>query len=354
MNRRVVLVLAALLLLTRPAWAEPIAMDPAHWNALGTEVRFGQAHGREAVFLREATATLEGVQFETGVIEFDLLTDGRRSFPGVRFRGVDTDNFENFYLRPHQSGNPDANQYQPVFDNSAGWQIYYGPEYSSPTRYRFNAWMRVRIEVAADSARVFIDSEAPVLEVHDLKRDRRAGFVALSDPGGGAYFSNLSITHGAIADAAPAAPAVLPSGLVRSWLVSLPIAEAAAYEIAAADRLNTLAWSRLEVESNGVANLARVAAVSEEAPTVLARVILHADRERSVRMRFGFSDRVRLFLNGAVVYDGDDTNSSRDYRFLGTVGLFDAVHLRLRRGENEIVMAISEQFGGWAAIAAFE
>ena len=47
-------------------------------------------------------------------------------------------NYENFYIRPHQSGNPDANQYQPVFNGSASWQLYYGPEYAAPVEYRYD------------------------------------------------------------------------------------------------------------------------------------------------------------------------------------------------------------------------
>jgi hypothetical protein len=39
---------------------------------------------------------------------------------------------------------------------------------------------------------------------------------------------------------------------------------------------------------------------------------------------------------------------------IGTVGLFDAAHLPLRRGRNEIVLAVTENIGGWAAMAAFD
>jgi hypothetical protein len=38
---------------------------------------------------------------------------------------------------------------------------------------------------------------------------------------------------------------------------------------------------------------------------------------------------------------------SRDYRYLGTIGLFDSVTLPLKAGENEIWIAVSEAFGGW-------
>ena len=71
-------------------------------------------------------------------------------------------------------------------------------------------------------------------------------------------------------------------------------------------------------------------------------------------MRFGYSDRARIYLNGELLFAGDAGWRTRDYRFLGTVGLFDAVGLQLEEGENTLVIAVSETFGGWAVMAELE
>ena len=42
---------------------------------------------------------------------------------------------------------------------------------------------------------------------------------------------------------------------------------------------------------------------------------------------------------------------SRDYRFLGSIGWYDTVWLPLEQGENELVLAVSETFGGWGVQA---
>jgi hypothetical protein len=68
-------------------------------------------------------------------------------------------------------------------------------------------------------------------------------------------------------------------------------------------------------------------------------------------MRFGYSDRVRVFLNGRLVYAGNDSFATRDPNFLGTVGLFSELALPLRSGANELWFAVSETFGGWAITA---
>lgn len=45
---------------------------------------------------------------------------------------------------------------------------------------------------------------------------------------------------------------------------------------------------------------------------------------------------------------------SRDYRFLGTVGYFDEVYVDLKKGKNELWIAVSETFGGWGVKAQLE
>jgi len=54
-----------------------------------------------------------------------------------------------------------------------------------------------------------------------------------------------------------------------------------------------------------------------------------------------------------LLYRGNDTVRSRDYRFLGSIGYFDALYLPLQKGENEILMAVSEDTGGWGLQAKF-
>jgi hypothetical protein len=54
------------------------------------------------------------------------------------------------------------------------------------------------------------------------------------------------------------------------------------------------------------------------------------------------------------VFSGDNTYRSRSQRYLGVVTVEnDAVYLPLRRGENELVVAVAESFGGWGLIARF-
>ncbi|QGZ95912.1 hypothetical protein [Terricaulis silvestris] len=338
------------------AYAAPVAVDDPRWELAGAEAEVVEFQGQRALHLTGAIAKLGDANFETGVIEFDMaVPSNAQSFPGVYFRGVDDFNYEHFYFRPHQNGNPDTMQYTPVMNGMTGWQIY--SQYNARTRLPINAWFHVRMEVAADSARIFLGSDEPVLIVGDLKREPVAGYFMIRGSLGGAYFANIDITPGNPAAAPPETPPELPQGLVRTWRVSAAMAEADAFAAAAGNRLSAVNWTALQVESNGVLNLARVAVHAQETTAAMARLTVQSDRQRSVEMRFGFSDRVRIYVNGALLYAGDDSQNSRDYRFLGTVGWYDALHIPLRRGANEIVFVVSEGGegrigGGWAASAA--
>ena len=65
----------------------------------------------------------------------------------------------------------------------------------------------------------------------------------------------------------------------------------------------------------------------------------------------GYSDAAAVFVNDTLTYKGNNGYLTRDYRYLGTIGLFDSVALPLQAGENEIWIAVSESFGGWGIMA---
>ncbi|MEP3390293.1 MAG: hypothetical protein ABJO02_19025, partial [Reichenbachiella sp.] len=81
--------------------------------------------------------------------------------------------------------------------------------------------------------------------------------------------------------------------------------------------------------------------------TVFAKVTIQSDKDQLKYFEFGYSDRVVTILNGKPIYKGTNFWRSRDYRYLGTIGLFDGVYLDLKKGKNTLLLAVSESFGGW-------
>jgi hypothetical protein len=332
--------------------------DSSAWDIHAAESRVEPYRGRSALFLRDGAAWLKGSRFQNGIIEFDVVFSNVGGFPGIAFRAATRSDFELFYLRQNLSGGPHATQYTPVLHGLYAWQIYAGPAWEGAAHWTYDRWMHVRLFVRGSRAELFVDGDSAVQIVGRLRGPNGAGEIGLLS-GTGARFANVVVRPGAgIAPdttGTPYLPAVrdsTPATVVHSWRVSAPFPEAT---LGTLTELTAVpgggAWNVLDVEERGIANLARLAGNGDGRNTVVAAATLTSDRERTVRVRFGYSDRVRVFLNGRLLYAGNAGFGTRDPEFLGIVGLFDELELPLRRGPNELWFAVSETFGGWAVTA---
>jgi hypothetical protein len=62
-----------------------------------------------------------------------------------------------------------------------------------------------------------------------------------------------------------------------------------------------------------------------------------------------------VYLNGRPVYAGNNTIGAREHGFLGLLNPDnDAVYLQLKEGDNELMLAVTEFFGGWGFICRLD
>ena len=347
--------------LVSPLNGQEYPLVAQHWEVTGAGHVFENFKGKPSLYLFRGNAELKsGLRFFTGMIEYDVFVTERRGFPRVRFRIQDPANYEEFYIRPHQSGNPDANQYTPVFNGIAAWQLYYGSEFSAPVHYRFDQWNHIKLVIAEDRAEIYInDMETPAIHTPKLKRTPKSGTLGLGVSGpSGFYFADFKVTpqsNPALkTTAAPEAP--LASGMIQSWQVSGSFPESRLEGVYMLDKKmkEGLAWQSIAAEDKGYANLARVAVRAGDDNTTFARVVIHSDTKQVKKLSYGFSDRARVYLNDQIITGGNNDYASRDYRYLGTMGYFSDVYLPLKKGRNELWIAVSENFGGWGVMARFE
>jgi hypothetical protein len=336
--------------------ALPAVADPAwdHWNIAAKQSKTERYLGRDSLFLDNGSAWLDDANFQDGVIEFDVAASAQTGFHGLAFRAADHDNFEEVYLRSHLSDKPDATQYTPVFNGLWGWQIYSGPRFTQPVTIVPDRWVHVRVVVRGQRLELSVDGKTVVFP--QLIRPIAAGAVGFNVSLTPAHFANFVMKRGENpppegGDGAPAVAA--PAGVVASWRVSTTFDEKRLDSLGDLDPASwrDLTWDSLEPSSRGIANLAMLRKLDGDRNTVFAATTLHADEARRVLLRFGFSDKVRVYLNGRPLYRGNDAFQTRDSTFLGTVGLFDELILPLKRGDNELWFAVSEGFGGWAVVA---
>lgn len=317
--------------------------------------------GREALIFSFGRLWLDDSNFTDGVIEFDIAFDDRFGFAGVIWRGSEDGDREYLYVRTGNSGAGDALQYTPIQNGNSAWQIYSDSHAQAAPGFTYEGWNHVRLVVVEDRADVFINGATePTLHIPDLQTERGNGQIGFQASGrqGQARLSQIMFRPLGPGDMiiGTAEPAVIPQGTISDWSVSTAFAES---EVS--DRIelspnwsSTSDWQRLAVESHGIANISRIIARSREANTVYLTTQIDTASPQRRRLRFGYSDRLRLFLNGQLIFDGDSGWRARDFRFLGTIGLFDAVVLDLQPGENILTAAVSETFGGWGWMAAIE
>ena len=154
-----------------------------------------------------ALARLEGVTFESGEIEVDILApQGTRSaFVGIAFRIQDEKQMDLVYFRPQKFGEPKkkgdlVGEVQYSSEPKYGWSRLRN---KFPLKYEKRlpkapenqaAWFHARIVVEGAKVRVYVDGATePCLTVEESLSGRTQGGVGLWTWSGGA-FANLKIT----------------------------------------------------------------------------------------------------------------------------------------------------------------
>ncbi|MBN1492037.1 MAG: hypothetical protein JXA69_19140 [Phycisphaerae bacterium] len=79
---------------------------------------------------------------------------------------------------------------------------------------------------------------------------------------------------------------------------------------------------------------------------MILKTTIGSESETCVKMHFGYSDAVAIFLNGRPLFWGNSAWRSRNMAFGGWVNYNDAVYLNLTKGRNELAAVVGEVFGG--------
>jgi len=346
-------------LFTRAQETTPVPFDSLHWNIEAKEVIKEEFQGQACIRMVDGAAYLKD-SFENGIVEFDISFDKERSFPGLMFRIADAKNFEFLYLRPHHSGDPDAIQYCPIVYGNDTWQLYAGEGFGAQKDFAMNAWIHVKVVISGERAELYLNHESnPSLYMYQLQRKATPGGLALDNHSAAkvrfANFSYAKVDNPPLKNPLKMLPPVA-TGIVRQWQVSNIFNEKtlSGQVLLNKDVLNRLSWQPIATEELGFINIGKYLPKTMEQNTVFARFAIVSSKAQIEKMAIGFSDRCRVYLNGQLLYAGNNGFKSRDYRFYGTIGFWDELFLDLKKGSNEVTIAVSEDFGGWGVEARFD
>lgn len=338
--------------------------DPAWDLSHASESRVEDYKGRKSLFLK-GKAFIDQINIADGVVEVDVTTPNPRAFAGILFRTQSPTEYEEMYIRLHKSGSPDAIQYTPVFKNVAAWQLY-GPGYGWGTAaFDRNEWIPLRIEFSGQEVKIFAGQANNAVLLSRLRRDEQSGGLGVWSLFG-AYFSNFRYSEKSASKNNLEEPAP-EQGVITDWNLSNAFW---AHDVNLTERpsaANTN-WHTVNSEPTGLINLSRYLPENElrELPDdgdfdagqaavgAFAKTVITSESDQIKKLHFGYSDNVVILLNGRPIYTGKSGFRARDPLFQGMIGYHDAVFLDLNQGENELIFAVSEVFGGWGFMAKFE
>lgn len=344
------------------AQAIDVPFDSSHWTIDAPHVAFVEHLGRPSVRLGGGSALLRNVQFQDGTIEVDI-SGKPNGFAFLVFRAASANDGEDVYLRMGLSGTPDAVQYMPMYRGLGAWKLYHGPGYTASAVFDAHAWTHLRVDVEGRRATVFVgDATVPTMTVPEFEGPRSIGAIGVFEgtPGGSSdsvLFSNFRYTPRAPVGTPVVAAPSTRAGVIRNWSLSsaVPVDRATTIDsLPSVARTDRTGWLSVEAEPNGLLNFARHRAMAGPRTLVVARTVIHADRAEIRRLNFGYSDDVTVFLNGRPLYSGRNGYQARYPSSLGLMTQDDAVFLPLRAGDNELLLAVAEVFGGWGISARLE
>lgn len=298
-------------------------------------------------------AYLKDTDFENGVIEFDMAVTGARAYPGILFRMKSLKEYERIYIRPHLSKVfQNVIQYEGTFNGLDSWQLYYGPGKSSSADIPQNKWFHVKIEVMNDKALLYLNNQPqPAMFITELAQGISRGMLAVhGSKDGSAYFSNFTYEKRSDITMPDTEPQDLPLGMITDWELSKPYKynQADPEELPEKQGITDLNWQKIKSLPNGLVDVSRYYGRLGQTPDIIwAKTIITADKAETKQYAFGYSDIISIFLNGKLLFTGNSSYTSRDGNFQGIVGLNDYILLPLEKGKNELVVAVTESFGGW-------
>ncbi len=347
-----------------------VPADSPRWD-LQQAAKVADYLGRKCLAIDGGAAVLKDFEMRDGVLDVDVATPAKRGFFGFDVR-IDKDgtNYEEIYLRQHKSGLPDAMQYTPVLNTGRNWQLFNGPGFTGAVDIPRDEWFHIRLEVAGAQARLYVkDMNRPALVMSDLKSGVQKGQVALYVLTGATYFSNFEVRTTPDVPWERHLPS-MPANTLTHWSLS-PAYDALARNLErplTKEESDAIQWQDVEAEPPGFVVLYRYRQAPHPMVTfqgdfskrlepqpgmkvLYARTTIDSDRDQVKKLEIGYSDDVSVFLNGKILYRGRSAQGFRDPGFLGIVNPEnDAVYLPLKKGTNELMLAISELGGGWGFI----
>lgn len=279
-------------------------------------------------------------------LECEVAIEGKAGFAGCVFGAKNSDDYQAVYVYPDSEQSGGWIQYDISMNGSMTWQIYHGDRYQSDqVHVEPGSWTKLCVDVYETRAEITVgENDTPQLVIEPLILNP-LGKVGLwgSLPIYVKSISFMPISKKPTTQITPD-PLFLPEGLITDWELvpddgQLPYAD------------RPLKWQKATVEENGVLNVNRLYPMSTK--KVFVRTHLFYEEEQVIRLQFGFSDHLRLWVHDQEIYEGtflwnpptEDGRIRIDH---------EKVEVTMKRGDNVIYgwLSVEEPGFGWGIMMA--
>lgn len=332
-----------------------IDMIDANWD-LPDDAAFESFDNRRTLILNNGRATVKTQDFKNGAIEVDIFANSGRSFAGITFRKQDG-TMEEVYLRMHKSGQVDAVQYTPIFNEESNWQLF--SEYQARVAFKDTGWNTLRVEINGNSAEVFVN-DASVMSVDHLRTGHEMGQIGLFALFTN-RFSNFRLTPGtAVVRPEKAASPPADSNTITEWAIApaSPYREGelhfedfaeATYRTVKAEASGLLPFSKYLKKSSA----GRFEQNAED--YTVASTTVYASKSETRLFSFDYSDKIIVYLNGTIVFRGNNAFRAKGVQYMGHLDIdTNTLYLPLEKGVNTIHCVVIDKANGWGIMGKLD
>lgn len=349
--------------LTIEAQSTKINMNSKNWKIIPEAMSFEEFDGQNVLLIKgDGEAILQNRNFSSGTIEFDFYPTERR-FCGIYFRRDEGENrkadfFSDYlYLRTFKMDDafaPGSVQYAPIVRGTNLWDLLH--DYEANALVNSNSWNKIKLLISKKQLKCYINDEL-VLWIPELMGKNKDGLIAFEGPG---RYANLKISDNAIEDLPNSKGADLSAHDVRylrDWEYTGESTIEKSTSLAAINLPDSAAvWKTISASRFGLLNLTdKISSpfIKGERHVIWLRTTVASEIDQIKNLKLGFSDDVAIFANGRLVHTDMNTYASPISKnpngriHVDNIKIF----LPLQSGENEILIALANDFFGWGLIA---
>ncbi|MCE6992043.1 DUF1080 domain-containing protein [Dyadobacter sp. CY323] len=338
-----------------------ISISPEKWEFQEGKVTFTEYKGLKAMKIapNSGQVVLKDVVFKDGTIEYDIEPVLPEFGLSIYFHRKDAREQEIVYFRTGKMGSKLANegiQYTPYFDGVNMWDMY--PEYQAPAMVKAGEWNHVKLVMSGARMQVFLNHALkPVLDIPKLEGTERQGSIAFE---GSSYIANVQVKPNETEDLSPIALPDLTdhdATYLRKWALATPQNLPDGSEVSFRNLPQPSAFTdTVSAERIGLVNLTRKYGASKSRRVVWLKTKITAKEAMKTSLHLGFSDEIWVFVNNQMVLVDKNlfAQGMRKYPE-GRISINNTrMPLNLKSGENELLIAVANDFYGWGIMARLE